>query len=123
LTFDLPFFDRNQASVARARAQRTQTGAEYDARLVEARALVVRLVRELELVGQKLAAAGDAAASAARLAALGRQAATAGAMTPLAALDLEERAFSARMRQLEIEQSDAELWIALVTASGTDVRP
>jgi cobalt-zinc-cadmium efflux system outer membrane protein len=122
LTLDLPFFDRNQASVVRARAERSQIEAEYDARLLEARSLLTQLFRELELVKRKLASADAAVESSARLATLGRQSALAGGISPLAAADLEERAFGARLRQLEIAQSAAELWIALVTAAGTDLR-
>jgi outer membrane protein TolC len=121
LTLDLPFFDRNQASVVRARAERSQLEADYDARLLEARSLLTQLFRELELVRQKLASADAAAESSTRLATLGRASALAGGISPLAAADLEERAFGARLRQLEIAQSAAELWIALVTAAGTDL--
>lgn len=122
LTLELPFFDRNQANVVRARAERSQLEAEYDARLLEVRSLLTRLFRELALVQQKLGSAGAAAESSARLALLGRQSATSGGLSPLAAAELEERAFGARLRQLEIAQSAAELWIALVTAAGTDLR-
>jgi outer membrane protein TolC len=119
LAFDLPFFDRNQGNVARARAQRLQTVAEYAARLAEARAQVVRLAREFELVARKLGVAAEAVRSSADLATLASQAAIGGGITPLAAADIEERASAARLRHLEIEQSLAELWLALVTASGT----
>jgi outer membrane protein TolC len=120
LSLDLPFFDRNQAGVARGQAEQAQSQAEYSARLAEGRAQVVRLVREIELVRRKLAIAGEVVESSARLAELARQAAVRGGMPPLAAAELEERAATARMRKLEIEQLLAELWVALVTASGTD---
>lgn len=122
MAIDLPFFDRNQAGVARARARRGRSEAEYGARLLEARAQVARLHRELELVERKRSSAAESSASAARLATLGRQASLAGAITPLAAAELEERAFDARLRELEIAQTAAELWIALVTAAGSDAR-
>jgi hypothetical protein len=41
---------------------------------------------------------------------------------PLVAVDLQERAFAARLWHLELEQAFAELWIAIVTASRTEPR-
>lgn len=121
LSFELPFFDRNQGAVARERARRTQIDAEYDARLLEARADVLRIVRELGLVREQLVAAREASDAAARLAEQARTAAVSGALSPLLAADILERSYSSRLRALEIEQTLSELHIALAIASGMDM--
>lgn len=122
LTFDLPFFDRNQAAVARERALRTQVEAEYDARLLEARADVQRALDELALVNAQLVAAREAAQASGRLAEQARAASVNGALSPLLAADLLERSYASRLRVLEVEQTLIELYIALAVASGVDVR-
>ncbi len=122
LNFELPFFDRNQAAVARERARRTQIEAEYEARLFEARADVLRTIRELGLVSEQLVAAREAGEASGRLAELARTAATSGALSPLIAANILEQAFASRLRALEIEQTLVELRIALAVASGVDVR-
>jgi outer membrane protein TolC len=118
LSFELPFFDRNQADVARAEARRTRVEAEYDARLLEARADVVRTLRELELVGEQLVAARDASAAARRLAEQAHSAAISGALNPLIAADILDRSYASRLRELDVEQTLVELQIALAVASG-----
>lgn len=122
LTFELPFFDRNQSAVARERARRVQVEAEYDGRLLEARSEVVRIFKELGLVQEQVLAIREAAEAATRLAEMTRIAALAGAVSALVAADLLERSFASRLRVLEIEQTLAELQIALAVASGMDVR-
>lgn len=122
LTFELPFFERNQGSVARERARRVQVEAEYDARLLEARADVLRIIKELGIVREQIVAAQQGSEAAGRLAEQARTAAVSGALNPLLAADILERAYSSRLRVLEIEQTLAELQIALAVASGTDVR-
>ena len=122
LSFELPFFDRNQGAVARERARRTQVEAEYDGRLLDARADSLRALRELELVREQLTAAREASDAAGRLAEQGRSAAVGGALNPLIAADLLERSYTSRLRVLEIEQTLAELQVALAMASGLDVR-
>ncbi len=121
LAFEIPFFDRNQGNIALERARRVQVEAEYDARLLEARAEVVRLVSEIALVDQELKAATDGASAAARIAELSRSAAMSGALTPLVAVDMQERAFSAQLRRLAIEQARAELVVALALTTGTNL--
>jgi outer membrane protein TolC len=122
LSFEIPFFDRNQGNVAREHARRIQVEAEYDARLLEARADVLRTVRELGLVQEQLVAAREAKEAASRLAELARAAAVSGALSPLLAADILERSYASRLRMVEIEQTLAELQIALAVASGADVR-
>jgi outer membrane protein, heavy metal efflux system len=123
VTVELPLFDRKQGDVARARAERGQVEAEYEARLAEARVEILRLSAEVVIVLNELETAARAREAAVRLAGLGAQAAASGAVTRLALTDLEERAFSARSRELEIEQSLVELQIALESVSGTLVAP
>lgn len=122
LSFEIPFFDRNQGAVARERARRTQVEAEYDARLLEARADVLRTIRELGLVKEQLVAAREASDAAARLAEQARTAAVSGALSPLLAADILERSYASRLRALEIEQTLSELYVAFAIASGMDVR-
>jgi outer membrane protein, heavy metal efflux system len=122
LSFELPFFDRNQGNVALERARRIQVEAEYDARLLEARADVLRTISELRLVREQLVAAGEASDAESRLAELARAAALSGALSPLLAADILERSYASRLRVVEIEQTLAELQVALAVASGTDVR-
>jgi outer membrane protein TolC len=118
LGLELPFFQRNQGNVMRARARNDQFAAEYEARLLEARAQVARLAQEAERAEPKLAMAAEAVESATRLAELGRQAALSRGLTPLAAAELTEHAAQARLRHLELEQGLAELSVALSAASG-----
>jgi len=120
LSFDIPFFDRNQRNVARASAERTQVEAEYDARLIEARADVIRTIKEQAIVREQLAATREASEAAGRLAEQARAAAVSGALSPLLASDILERSYGSRLRVLEIEQTLAELEIALALVSGTD---
>lgn len=122
LSFEIPFFDRNQGNVARERALRVKVEAEYDARLLEARADVVRTLKELRLLREQLVAAKDALDAAGRLAEQVRTAVTGGALSPLLVADILERVYTARLRMLEIEQVLAELQVALAVASGVDVR-
>lgn len=122
LSFEIPFFDRNQGAVARERARGTQVEAEYDARLLGARADVTRTMKELALVSEQLVAAREASETGERLAEQANRAAGGGALSPLVAADILEQSYAARLRALEIEQSLAELHIALAVASGTDGR-
>jgi outer membrane protein TolC len=122
LSFGIPFFDRNQGAVARERARRTQVEAEYDARLLEARVDVLRTIREIRLVREQLEAAREASRAAARLAEQAGTAAVSGALSPVLAADILERSYVSRLRELEIEQTLAELFIALAVASGADAR-
>jgi len=118
LSIGLPFFDRNQDEVARARATRSELDAEYDARLASARTEVVRVFQSLELVAREETAATEAAEFAVRLASESASAASAGTLSADRAEELEVRSRQARLRRLEIEQSRAELLDALALASG-----
>jgi outer membrane protein TolC len=118
LSIDLPFFDRNRAAVARARARGTQVTAEYEARLLDARADVVRAAKEWAIVRERLTAAREGSQAADRLAELTRTAAQSGALTQLLATDVLERAYAGRLSVLEIEQASAELEVAFALASG-----
>lgn len=122
LSVEMPFFDRNQAAIARGHASRTQIEAEYAARLLAARTDTLRTLRELHLVHQQLAFAREAAEHSTRLADQAQAATVAGALTSLLAADALQRAYANRLRTLEVEQLLAELHIALAVASGTDVR-
>lgn len=116
---DRSFFDRNQAAVARENARRTQLSAEYDTSLLEARADVVRTAEERGIVREQLAAARDGSQAATRLAELARTAAVSGALSPLLAADIFERSFASRLGVHEIEQTAAEIEVALAIASGS----
>jgi len=118
LSIGLPFFDRNQAEIARARATRAEVEAEYEARLATARAEVVRILRALPLVAREEAAAAEATETATRLADRARTAETAGSLSPARAAELRLRSLEARLRQIRIEQSRAEILDALALASG-----
>lgn len=120
LAIDLPFFDRNQAAVAAERARGTQVAAEYEARLLEARADVVRAVKEWAIVREQLTAAREGSQAAEKLAEQMRLAAQSGAMSQLLAIDVMERAYGSRLGVLEIEQTSAELEVALAVASGVE---
>jgi outer membrane protein, heavy metal efflux system len=120
LSFEIPFFDRNQGNVARERTQHVRLEAEYDARLLEARAEVLRVTKEVTLVGQQIAVSTGAAEAASRLAELVPTAATSGGLSAFVAADIQARAYAARLRTLEIQQTLAELQVALVISSGVD---
>jgi len=122
LTFEIPFFDRNQGSVGRERALRTQVEAEYEARLLEARADVTRTLKELRLVSEEVAAAREASEAGTRLAEQAQSASIGGALSPLIAANILEQSYARRLRAVETEQTLAELEIALVLASGVDVQ-
>ncbi|HEY3452751.1 MAG TPA: TolC family protein [Myxococcales bacterium] len=119
LTFDVPFFDRSQGNVAREHGRRLQLEAEYDARLADARADVVRAEKEIELVVEQLVAAKETAAAASRLAEQARGAATGGALSPILAAEAQDRSLASQLRVLEIEGTLAELEVARSLASGT----
>ena len=55
-----------------------------------------------------------------RLAEHARAAAVSGALSPLLAADMLERSHASRLRTIEIEQTLAELYVALAVASGVD---
>lgn len=122
LSFGLPFFDRNQGAIAHERAIRTQVEAEYEARVLEARAEVVRALGELAIAREQNAAAREASEAASRLAEQARSAAVSGALSPLLAADVLDRAYTSRMRALQTEQLLAELQVALTLASGKHTR-
>jgi outer membrane protein TolC len=119
VSFDIPFFDRNQAAVARERALRTQVESEYAVRLLEARADVLRAINEITVVRKQLIAARAASDASANLAEQARVASLNGGLSPLVAADLLEQSYAGRLRLLEIEQTLAELEIALSIAAGT----
>ncbi len=118
LSVGLPFFDRNQDQIAAASAGRARAGAQYEARLAEARADVFRISRTLALVAEQLDAARDAATGAERLSEQARAAAVSGTLSYVAALDLFERSFEAARRAIALERTLAELRVALSIASG-----
>jgi len=122
LSFELPFFDRNQAPVARQRARRVQIEAEYDARLNEARTDVRRALGEIDIVKEQLIAAADASQTASRLADAAHTAAVSGALSPLIAANTLELSYASRIRALQVEKALAELEVALALASGVYVR-
>jgi outer membrane protein, heavy metal efflux system len=122
LSVEIPFFDRNQANVAREQARRAQVEAEYDARLLESRGDVVSTLHQLQLVEDELAVARDASEVTRRLSEEAHRAAVGGALSPLLEADILERFYGSRLRTTEIEQTLAELQIALALASGTDQR-
>jgi len=118
LTLDLPLFDRKQGELARDHARRDRAEAEYDARLYEARVQIVRITTQLDVIDDKLATATEARDTSRRLAELARSASVAGVLPSVIATNLEQRAFEAELRVVEIEQAQAELWVALTAVSG-----
>lgn len=122
LSFGIPFFDRNQGAVAEERARRVEVDAEYDARLFEARTDLVRFMGELGIAREQLVAATKAVEAAGRLAEQARTAAAGGTLSPLAAADILERYRTTRLRVLEIEQTLAELQVAITMESGAHRR-
>ena len=118
LSIGLPIFDRNQAQIARQEAVRERTGDEYDARLQRARADVLALHRQLEIIAAELAAATEAGEQLTDLAERARRAHASGALTLLRAHELERRAWAAQIRRAELEQLRAELRVGLAAASG-----
>lgn len=120
LSFSIPSFDRNQGTVREQKVRRRQVAAEYAARLLAARADVVRIEKEIPLVEQELGAARAASQAAEKLADQARAAVAGGAMSPLYAADLFERATQSRLRALRIEQTLAELRLALAISAGVD---
>ena len=119
VTLALPFFDRAQGAVARGHAERSLSHAKYEARLAQARADVVRIARQVAMVRLRLQAAAEAAQAAAQLAQTVQEVAKDGSLDILVAADADERAYAARLREVEIEQEFAELEIAYDTAAGT----
>lgn len=114
----LPIFDRNQAGVLRETEMLRQTTLEAEAGLVEARAEVTRIVRELAVVDDQTQAAARTAATTASMADLASRAARTGALSGLAAIDAQRRADEASLHALELEHAQAELRAALDAAAG-----
>lgn len=119
LNVEIPLFDRNQSAVTRETSERTRIEAEYEARLLDARADVIRSLQEIELLREQLAASRDAARAARRLADLARTAVRSGALSQLQAAEILESSSDSRLRVLRIESSLAELEVALSLAAGT----
>ncbi len=115
----LPFFDRNQAAIARASTRREQVRAELAARLAQARAQVWRSASALDVLRGQLQAARNARDAAVRLARLMQRAAQAGSLDASLAADAQDAAFEARLRALRVEAAYAEVQVALSLASGT----
>ncbi len=119
VTIDFPLFDRNQGTIAEARATRKQLYDEYVARLFQARSDVTELLGQLAFVEkriqvlqpslQDLEDAVDGAKTAVR----------AGDVPVLTYYDLLLRHTGARKALLALQEAQASLTVGLEVATGT----
>lgn len=118
VSFQLPFFDRGQANVARERATQIQIEAQYDARLLQARADVMRVKEEIRIASARARDSQEDADAAATIAGAAQDALATGALDLVQAAALIASANASRTRSLQVESVLAELQVALALASG-----
>ena len=115
---ELPFFDRNQGEIAAERATRKQLADEYHARLFETRMDLARLLALLSTSEKKLGEVNRKIPLLKRQLAVLRQAQEAGQVNMQTVYFAEIRLFNQMFQQLELEQKQVDLGLALELASG-----
>jgi outer membrane protein TolC len=117
-SFGLPIFDRNQGTIAAARATRAQLQAEYSARLATTTGEVEAGLTEMEQLARQLAAVRTAL-PAARLAAERAQVArTQSAIEENSYVDLVATYFTRELDVMMLEAALADRQVALQTLIG-----
>ena len=118
VTFDLPLFDRNQGSIAGAKATRQQLFDEYVARVAEARAEVVQLLGRLAATRTQLDADREALPALAQLVAAFEKALQTRNADVAAYRDARSLLALRRLEQSNLQQQELELSVALEIATG-----
>ena len=118
LTIDLPVFDRNQGRIAVEHATRQQLFDEYSARLFTARADVARAVAELQSLTQQVSAAEAALPKLQQLVQIYQTAVLERNADILSYYAARNTLATQRLDLLKLQQSRAELGIALELAAG-----
>lgn len=118
VSFDLPFFDRNQGRIARERATRQQLFDEYIARLFEARNEVVSLRTEIEAVTAQVRAIEATLPSQERLVQAYFTAVQESNADLLSYYDARNALATKRIDILQRQQTLSDLGIALEIAAG-----
>lgn len=118
LTIDLPVFDRNQGRIAVEHATRQRLFDEYSARLFTARADVARAVAELQSLTQQVSAAEAALPKLQQLVQIYYTAVLEGNADILSYYAARNTLATQRVDLLKLQQSVAELGIALELAAG-----
>lgn len=118
ITIDLPVFDRNQGRIAVERATRQQLFDEYSARLFTARADIARAVAELQSLTQQVSAAETALPKFQQLVQIYQTAMLEGNADILSYYAARNTLATQRLDLLKLQQSVAELGIALELAAG-----
>jgi len=118
LTIDLPVFDRNQGRVAVERATRQQLFDEYSARLFTARADIARAVAELQSLTRQISAAEAALPKLQQLVQIYHTAVLEGNADILSYYAARNTLATQRLELLKLQQTVAELGIALELAAG-----
>ena len=118
LTIDLPVFDRNQGRIAVEHATRQQLFDEYSARLFTARADVARAVAELQSLTQQVSAAEAALPKLQQLVQIYQTAVLERNADILSYYAARNTLATQRLDLLKLQQSRAELGVALELAAG-----
>jgi outer membrane protein TolC len=118
LTIDLPVFDRNQGRIAAEHATRQQLFDEYSARLFTARADVARAVVELQSLTRQVSAAEAALPKLQQLVQIYQTAVLERNADILSYYAARNTLATQRLDLLKLQQSRAELGIALELAAG-----
>lgn len=119
VTFTPPLWNRNRGGIAVAEATRAQLGAEYAARLAQARAEIAAAVATVVVARRQSAELAAAVPALARFAAANRRAAARGDLAEATAQVAEQTLRDRQRALVGLDQSAAEGMIALELLTGT----
>ncbi len=117
--FTLPLWNRNRGGIAVEKATREALGAEYDARLFQARAEIAAAVAGIKVARRQRDAAQRDLPAAQRFAETSRRAATRGDLSVATAQTAEQAWRDKQVLLIQSEQAIAEQMIALELLTGT----
>ena len=115
---ELPFFDRNQGTIALERATRKQLADEYQARLFQTRADLARIEESLRLVRQKQTLLNNLLPKLERQVGFLQKSVNAGEMDSFALYAAKNKLLAKKFQLLELEKSALEWGLAMELASG-----
>ncbi|OQZ04734.1 MAG: hypothetical protein B6D34_01940 [Candidatus Brocadia sp. UTAMX1] len=118
ITLDLPFFDRNQGQIALEKATRNQLFDEYMARIFEARSEINRILRDMDLVKQQIAATEKFITEFRKLVQFYYTALQVGNADILVYYNTKNNLITKRIEYVKLEQELSDLGISLEIAAG-----
>jgi cobalt-zinc-cadmium efflux system outer membrane protein len=118
VSMELPVLDRNQATIAVARATRTQLSGEYQSRVIAARAELAALLRLSALVARQLPVAHDSIAPLEAVETQERSAVMRGDIDLLSYQTVRSALIDQRLQEAALSQALAEAHVGLQTSCG-----